>query len=117
MAGKDTVTPIPIVGIGNMASNIASTIIKIQGFDNLGIQLVYTGAPVGTFTFAVSQDQVNWAVLPDALFSPAGPITATGVPDDIFVDLNQMGAAWFQMYYTATSGSGTLSALMTEKLI
>lgn len=117
MAGKDTIIPIPIIANGNMAANISSTIVKIQGFDNLGFQLVYTGSPTGTFNIGISQDQKNWTILPDALFSPAGPITAIGAGDDVFIDLNQMGAAYIQLYYTAGSGSGSLSALLTAKLI
>lgn len=117
MAGKDTIIPVPIVTNGDMSGAITSKSVKIQGFDNIGFQLVYTGAPTGTFNFSISQDQISWVVLPDALFSPVGPIQAVGAPDDIFVELNQMTPAWVRMTYTFSSGTGTLNAQLTAKLI
>lgn len=117
MAGKDTITPIPVVTNGDMSGSFVGLPVKVQGFDNLGFQIVYTGVPVGEFVFDVSQNQVTWSRLPDELFAPVGPIMAMGVGDDIFVDLNQMGGAWVRLSYIRTSGTGTANAQFTAKLI
>jgi len=104
-----------------MASSIASTIVEVKNQDNIGIQLHWTGAPVGDFYFQISSNYAqdiegnvtnpgNWVVLP---VSPA--IVASGTPDDAYVDLNQLSAMYVQVVYTAASGSGTLNAIITAK--
>ena len=118
MAGKDNITPIPIIANGDMSQAfLFSPSIRIQGFNNVAVALVYSGAPYGTFNFSVSQDQINWIVLPAALFQPEGPILAIGSPDQVGVQLSQMTWAYFQLSYINTSGTGTLNATLTAKLI
>lgn len=108
-----------------MTSNITSLPTNIQGTDNCGYQVNFTGAPVGTFGIQISQDYQpgtspnsppanpgNWISLP---LNPA--ITASGSPDIAYIDLNQMSAPWIRLVYTAISGTGTLNAFVTSKAI
>lgn len=105
----------------NMASSITSKAQNIQNQDNVGIQLHWAGAPVGTFTIQISSNHVettngdvvvagDWVFL---VLSPA--ITASGSADDAYIDLNQMSAMYVRIIYTRTSGTGTLDAYVVSK--
>ena len=113
--------PVKIVSNGDMSSTITSGVTEIRNQDNVGIQLNWTGAPVGSFSVQISIDHAqdslgnvtvpgNWTSL---ALSP--PITAAGTPDTAYIDLNQMSASYIRVVYTAGSGSGTLNAFITAK--
>jgi hypothetical protein len=113
--------PVAIFTATAMTSSLTSVIVEIRNQDNIGIQLHWTGAPVGTFTVQISSDHLqdaegnvqvpgNWVSL---VLSPA--ITASGTPDDAYIDLNQMSAQYVRVLYNFTSGSGTLSGLAVAK--
>lgn len=101
-----------------MSGNLTSSVTSIQWMDNIGVQLVWTGSPVGNFFVDVSADYDantnnpgNWT--PIAL-SPA-PTTAAGSP--IYIDMNQLSAPFIRVRYVSTSGSGTLTATITGKML
>lgn len=106
---------------GSMASaTVTSLATDIRYLDNIGLQLNWSGSPVGTFAVQVSadyeQDQFgnvvaagNWIPL---TLSPS-PSTAAGSP--IYIDLTQLSAPWIRVVYTKTSGSGTLNAYIVAK--
>lgn len=113
--------PTTIFAAVSMATSQTSRVVEIKEQDNIGIQLHWTGSPVGTFDFQISSDhredingnvQVagNWISL---ALSPA--ITATGSGDDAYVDLNQMSALYMRVVYTAVSGTGTLTGIAVGK--
>lgn len=109
-----------------MSANILSAVTSIAHLDNVGLQFNFTGAPVGTFNIQVSADYQedaqgnvqnagNWVTLvPPALSSV--PVAA-GAPDSIYIDLNQLSSAWIRVQYAFTSGSGTLNAFLTAKMV
>lgn len=109
---------------GNMASaSITSTVSNIQHLDNIGIQLQWTGVPVGTFAIQVSADYAQdiegnvtntgtWTTL------TLGPgISAAGSADNAYVDLNQLSSPWIRVVYTKTSGTGTLNGYIVGKMV
>lgn len=113
--------PVHIFNTASMATSLTSPVVEIRNQDNVGIQLHWTGAPVGDFDFQVSSDHVqdsqgnvtnagNWVSLP---LSPA--ISAAGSADDAYVDLNQMSAMYCRVVYTRTSGTGSLSGVIVAK--
>jgi hypothetical protein len=128
MAGnnKQIITSTPVITNGDMSqSSITSLYTNIQGLDNSGYHINFSGAPVGTFSVQVSGDYqpgkspnsnpVNpghWITLP---LSPA--ITASGSPDSAFIDLNQLAAPWIRIIYNRTSGTGTLNVFVMAKSI
>lgn len=109
---------------GNMASaTITSAVTNIEFLDNIGLQLVFTGAPVGSFAVQVSasydQDSLGnvlnagtWTAI---TLTPA-PI-ASGAGGDIYIDINQTSSPWIRVVYTKTSGTGTLNSFITAKAV
>lgn len=113
--------PVHVITTTSMGATITGDPIEIKNQDNIGIQLHWTGTPVGAFSIQISSNyrqdiegnvQVtgNWVTLP---LSPA--ITAAGSADDAYIDLNQMSAMYMRIVYTRTSGTGTLDAYVVAK--
>lgn len=113
--------PVQLISAGDMSGSITSIACEIQLQDNIGVQLNWSGVPVGTFSIQVSNDHREdskgnilnpgtWVSLP---LSPS--ITATGSPDSAYVDLNQLSAMYMRVVFTRTSGSGTLNAFVSGK--
>lgn len=110
-----------IVKAQSMATDVTSPAFNIQNQDNAGIQIDFTGAPVGTFAFEVSMDYKednngnilnagHWITLP---VSPA--IAAAGAADQAYVDLNQLSAPYMRVVYNRTSGTGVLDIYASAK--
>lgn len=113
--------PVHIIIAGDMSGNLTSPAVEVKLQDNIGIQMNWTGAPVGTFSFQISMDHKediegnivtagNWITLP---VQPA--IVATGTPDVAYVDLNQQSAMYMRVVYSYISGSGTLNVFVDAK--
>lgn len=113
--------PVTIYSSTAMATSATSTIVEIKNQDNVGVQLHWTGVPVGTFDVQISSDYSvdiegnvqnsgHWVSL---ALNPA--ITAAGSADDAYVDLNQMSAQYVRVVYTAGSGTGVLSGIVVAK--
>lgn len=115
--------PFKLIDGASMATDITSDPQEIILQDNIGIQLHWTGAPVGTFDIQISgnhkEDQNgnvlvagDWVTL---ALSPA--IVAAGSADDAYIDLNQMSAMYMRVVFNRTSGTGTLDAYVVGKAI
>lgn len=113
--------PYHIIKTGSLGSPLTSIAQNIQNQDNVGIQLVWSGNPMGTFDFQISNDafitsngQVvtpgSWTSLP---LSPA--INALGSSDIAFVELNQMTCIFVRIVYEPSGGTGTLDAYISAK--
>lgn len=128
MAGnsKQVLKPYKVISAGNMAlASLTSSISSIQGVDNVGYQVNFSGSPVGTFDVQVSMDYQpglspndqpanagNWISLP---LSTA--ITASGSAGSAYIDLNQLSSPYIRIVYTRTSGTGSLDAYIVAKAI
>lgn len=81
-------------------------------FDATGIQVSWTGNPVGILKVFVSNDQTKpskWSLLD---FGAPIPVDATN--SDLIIEINSR-FSWIALDYTATSGTGTLTAKLTAK--
>lgn len=125
MAGrKNNLQVFQNITSGDMSqASITSSVTNIQYLDNIGIQLNFTGVPVGTFAVQVSADYLqddygnvqnagNWIPL---TLSPSP--AASGAAAQIYLDLNQLSAPWIRVVYTKTSGTGTLNGYITGKML
>jgi hypothetical protein len=114
--------PYKIVDSGDMSSSITSSIAEIIRQDNVGIQLVWTGSPIGSFSVQVSIDhrEVNGVVSNSGTWvnitlNPT--ISAVGSGDSAYIELNQLSASYIRVVYTASSGAGTLNAYICGKSV
>lgn len=105
MSEDRTLTPIKVISAGDMSGSLASSAIDIRFLDNIGIQLVWTGTPTGTFGVTGSVDGSTFTAIS---LSPS--VTAAGSASNALIDLNQLSCAYIKVIYTASSGSGTLNA-------
>lgn len=120
---KNTLKVFKMIDAGDMSGNLTSIPTNVEFLDNIALQLNFTGTPTGTFAVEVSidydQDSLgnilnagNWIPL---TLSPAPAATGSGA--SIFIELNQTPARWLRVTYTATSGVGSLDALISAKML
>lgn len=105
---------------GDMSADITGTPTNIQYLDNICIQCVFTGSPVGTLivqgsatyqqnpTTHVQTVAGTWSTLTSYAVTTAG---------DVLFDLNQLSFPWVRVIYTFTSGTGTLNATVSGKAV
>lgn len=83
----------------------------INQLHNLGLDVRFTGTPTGTLTVECSNDNVTFTAL---TFSPA-LTQPSGSALNILIDLNQVPFRYLRTSYTNSSGSGTLTTLLSGK--
>lgn len=120
---KSNLKTFPIIVAGAMSGNLTSIVTNIEFLDNIGVQLNFTGTPVGTFAVQVSADYNqdsqgnvtnagNWISL---TLNP-NP-SAGGSANLIYIDINQLSAPWIRTTYTAGSSTGVLNAFICGKQV
>lgn len=123
MSRKNTLLKFQIITAGNGSGDLTSTITNIQHLDNVGIQVNLSGTPsmTGTFKVQVSADHAqdtegnvsvagNWTTIVQGGVSGGSPTTT-------YFDLNQLSSPWIRLIYTHVSGSGTVNAFITAKML
>lgn len=124
-SGKRFIGKKQIVQGGDMSqATVTSTIMNIQGVDNIGVQVnLLTGTPTGTFDIKVSADHVeNGTTVMTAgtfiaLGSPYTVAMTSGSPTNIYFDISEISAPYIELVYTKTSGTGTFDAFITGKAV
>jgi hypothetical protein len=100
-----------------MGADVTTTGIRIEGADNLGAEISWTGTPTGTLKFQGSNSSTNgtdgnWYDLSVTFGSqPAG--SASG----LLIDLNQVPFKFVRLVYTRSSGTGALTAIILGKTL
>lgn len=102
----------------DMAADITSDPIWLGHIANYNLQLVFTGAPNGTFKLQISNDLgypdsadeasryvglVNWTDMADS----SQPISAAG---NHSYEVQNAGHRWVRLIYTFASGTGTMTS-------
>lgn len=131
-ARKNTLLKYQTITNASMASNVTSAVTSIQFLDNVGLQLNFSGSPVGSFQAQVSADYAQddygnvtnpgtWTPIILTYYNGTTVVQGISVPttqgSPIYLDLNQLSAPYLRVVYTAGSGSGTLNALITAKML
>jgi hypothetical protein len=112
-----------LVEAGDLSSDFISRALEIKYMDNIGIQLKWTGNPVGLFSVQVSanyKEDINHNVINpgDWVSIPASPlITGNGVPDLAYIDINELSSLYLRIKFTRTSGTGVLNCIAVGKMI
>lgn len=125
MSRKSNLKQFQLITNGDMSTaSLTSPVTNIEFMDNIGVQLEWSGSPVGNFQVQVSIDYNqdyqgnvlnagNW--VPLQLNGSQNVPTSVGSP--ILLDLNQLSPPWIRVVYTRTSGSGTLQAWIAGKMV
>lgn len=120
MSRKSNLKQYQTITNGDMSlSSLSTPVTAIEFLDNIGIQFNWTGSPNGTMAVqgSVDYNQDNngnvmsaghWTTLLSAS-------TAAGSP--IYMDFNQLSCPWIRAIYTKTSGTGTLQAWVSAKML
>lgn len=96
---------------GDMSqASITSLGFNVQNMDNIGIQIVWTGSPVGTL--ALNGSGYDGGYLPLPGFSVNAPSGSAG---GTLLDIVPTSMFWLQLVYTKTSGTGSLNAWFFAK--
>jgi hypothetical protein len=100
-----------LIAAQDMAGVISSSIQNVSNFDNIGLQVTWTGTPTGIIQVLGSVDGVTFYALTfnPVLTQPAG--SAGGY----LIDLNQFPWPFLQVTYAQTSGAGTLDVWLNSK--
>lgn len=113
MGQKKLLPSYPIIANGVMTgtNTIASTPTSVMNQDAIGIQVSWTGTPVGTITVQVSTDNVTYNTLTfdPVLEQPAG--SASGY----YINLDSAAFFWVKISYTNASGVGVFNAAICAK--
>lgn len=125
MSRKSNLKRFKTIVNGNMAGSLISTVTNIEFLDNIGVQLNFSGSPVGNFQVQVSIDydqDINGNVINAGSWVPVQlSNSSTNAPSSlgspIYIDLNQLSAPWIRIAYNFTSGTGILSAFICAKMV
>lgn len=102
--------PLQRVTNGDMSGNITSGIVDGRYLQQIKWQIVYTGAPVGTFSLQESLDyNPQIAGSGTWLDNGAGINAATGSGNSTLVNLLDRAPCFYRLVYTFTSGTGVLN--------
>jgi hypothetical protein len=110
-----------------MTTSITSAPTIVQMLSMIGYGVSYTGAPVGAFSVQISNDYTQnadgtvmnpgtWSTITlQYLGLPVTSIPVSGAGNG-FIDITDTAAYAIRLVYTATSGSGTLTATINAKV-
>jgi hypothetical protein len=113
-------------------TTLTSKVTDIQYMDDIGYQFDWTGSPTGTFQVQISSTYAQdlnknvtnagtWIPLTITYWNGTSFINSTTVPASvgtpIYLDLAFLSAPWIRAVYTNASGTGTLTATITGKMV
>jgi hypothetical protein len=112
----------------SMSTSPTSLITSIQFLDNIGLEWIWSGSPVGNFQVQVSADYDpnesiagNWIPILFTYYNGSAFVTSYDIPTTMlspyYLDLSPLSAPWIKVVYTNTSGSGTLNGFLTAKAL
>jgi hypothetical protein len=102
----------------SMAGSITSEPLWLGHIANYNLQMVFTGAPVGSFKLQISNDEgcivgpteqtrdfkvTNWTDM-------ANSATAISAAGNFSYEVQNAGHLWVRLVYTPTSGTGTITS-------
>lgn len=117
---------VPVLSACAMATNCISTGVDLNQLALGSMQAVFTGSPVGSLKLQISSDNVapcDYHVSADPACNVVNWVDYTGSTQAVSSSGNFMwnltfvGYRWLRVVYTATSGSGSLSATATGKSV
>ncbi len=122
MASRPIFSPYQVITNASMTTQVISKVTIIQNLSQIGYDISWTGAPVGTFSVQVSntytqngagivQNPGNWTTLTLSTVP-----MASGAPGNGYIDIDALSAYAIRLVYTPTSGTGVLNATICAKV-
>lgn len=122
MSSRPFLKPFPVIVDGDMSGDITSDVTIINYMSGVSYDISWTGTPTGTFSVEVSN---SYSTNPDGSVANAGTwsavtlsgsVTASGSADNGMINLAGLEVYAIRLVYTATSGTGTLNAVICGKV-
>ena len=122
MSDRPFQKPFPVIVNASMAQTITSLPTILNQKSGAGYDISWTGTPTGTFSVEISN---TYTVDSEGNTSNPGKwtpvtlstsITASGSPDNAFINLAGLECYAMRLVYTFTSGSGVLNAVVCSKV-
>lgn len=131
MSTRTNLRPQKVITNGDMTTTLISAVTVMQSLAGVSYGFSWTGVPVGGLSVQVSDDYAldpdgrtvlnagTWTTL--VLNQGGTPVTSMPVPGSTpptaFIDVITTMAYAIRCVYTPTSGSGTLNATVTGKVL
>lgn len=119
MSGVRSFLAGPVVQGASLASSYTSPAFSVSQFDNLAIQLNFTGTPTGTFTVQAALDyDPNASSLPGTWVTVSlngTTLSAAGAASQILIEYPYVCVPYLRVVYTASSGTGALDIWVSGK--
>jgi hypothetical protein len=105
-----------------MSTSVTSAVTLIQNTSQIGYDISWTGAPVGTFSVQVSN---TYSLYADGTVNNPGKWTSltlsnvptlSGTPGNGYIDIDAISSYAIRLVYNYTSGTGTLNATVNGKV-
>lgn len=113
---KLVLKPVKFISAQDLSSSFTANLPSTLQVDLVGIQLNYTGSPVGIIEVQGSLDNVNFSSM---LLSVNGSsATSIAIPTNtspIAIDLYGSAMPYLRIKYTRTSGTGSMDGFVTYK--
>ena len=119
MAVKNVLERYKSVDAGDASAQIISPPTSIKFLDNVLFELLFSGAPAGSFYIEVSNDynpNTNDPGVWIPLDFQASDVLVSG-PIDIMAEINQSPAPYIRVRWEPTSGTGALTIWISAKQV
>ena len=90
-------------------ATIYSQILDISRFDDIFIDVAWSGTPVGTLTVLLSGSGYIFSTVPAASFNPT-LVSPAGSAANLGINMSLVGAKYLLLKYVNSSSTGTLTA-------
>lgn len=101
-------------GVMTGTNVLTSDAFNIQNLDNLGLQVKWTGAAVGTFVVQATLDATNATNWVDLVFDPV-LLQPNNNATSYLIRLNQVPYPYIRVKYTNASSTGVLNVWISGK--
>lgn len=116
---KNFVNNAPLIPTTSGASTVTSNAMDISTFDDIGIQADTTGTLTGVVAVQVSnnhvQDFMQNVTTPGTWATVTTQAITAGSPSPAFLNVQSQGASYLRVVYTASSGTGNITVMVSGK--
>jgi type 1 fimbria pilin len=109
MAHKDFIGPITLVSGQSLATSFSSASTACKRFSRIAYQVTWTGTAVGTLIAQGSLDNQNFSDL------DMNQIVLNNASDSGVLDIQTTAIPFVRLNYTSTSGTGSMTILVSAK--